>query len=80
MTRTSQVTLERQTSDAAESNAPASQDVESRAMQSGDRPTLEEIAEEAYAIYIANGFRDGNDVDDWLEAERRVIQRRFQRA
>jgi hypothetical protein len=37
------------------------------------KPTLEEIAREAYAIYLANGSQDGRDFDDWLEAERRLI-------
>jgi Protein of unknown function (DUF2934) len=35
-------------------------------------PTHEEIAREAYAIYLANGSRDGYDIEDWLEAERRL--------
>jgi hypothetical protein len=39
------------------------------------RPTLEEIAQEAYAIYMANGAQDGHDLDDWLEAERRIVAR-----
>jgi hypothetical protein len=38
-----------------------------------ERPTLEEIAAEAYAIYLAEGARDGRDLDHWLEAERRMI-------
>ena len=36
------------------------------------RPTPEEIAEEAYKIYQARGSSHGRDVDDWLEAERRL--------
>jgi hypothetical protein len=80
MTRTSQVTLERQSSDTAEpQTAPELQDVESRARSSEDKPTIEEIAEEAYAIYMANGGRDGNHMEDWLEAERRVHAKRSQR-
>lgn len=39
------------------------------------RPTLEQIAEEAYALYMAKGAQDGHDLDDWLEAERRVATR-----
>ncbi len=38
--------------------------------------THEEIAREAYAIYLANGSQDGYDVEDWLEAERRLNARR----
>ena len=39
-------------------------------------PTPDEIAEEAYAIYQARGADHGRDMDDWLEAERRVRERR----
>ncbi|MGH9383538.1 MAG: DUF2934 domain-containing protein [Vicinamibacterales bacterium] len=38
-------------------------------------PTTEEIAREAYAIYLAKGSQDGHDLDDWLEAEQRLIAR-----
>jgi hypothetical protein len=40
-----------------------------------DHPSFEEIAAEAYAIYMANGANHGNDVNDWLEAERRLRER-----
>ncbi len=43
---------------------------------SHDHPSFEEIAAEAYAIYMGNGGNHGNDVHDWLEAERRVRDRR----
>jgi hypothetical protein len=39
-------------------------------------PTPEEIAAEAYDIYLARGAEDGHDQDDWLEAERRLRDRR----
>jgi Protein of unknown function (DUF2934) len=42
-----------------------------------DHPSFEEIAAEAYAIYMGNGAQHGNDVNDWLEAERRVRERRI---
>ena len=35
-------------------------------------PTREDIAREAYLIYLANGERDGNADDDWYIAERRL--------
>ena len=35
-------------------------------------PSAEDIAREAYAIYEARGWQDGSDLDDWLEAERRL--------
>jgi hypothetical protein len=40
--------------------------------QNGTMPSIEEIAREAYAIYAARGFQNGKDVEDWLEAERRL--------
>jgi hypothetical protein len=33
------------------------------------------IAAEAYALWAARGQQDGSDVDDWLEAERRLRAR-----
>src|SRR5690349_210024 len=33
-----------------------------------EHPSAERIAAEAYAIYLAGGQRDGNDLEDWLEA------------
>ncbi len=40
------------------------------------KPTPEEIAAEAHAIYLNRGGEHGRDVDDWLEAERRLNERR----
>jgi hypothetical protein len=45
-----------------------------------DHPTLEQIAAEAYAIYMANGESHGHDINDWLEAERRLRERKASRA
>ncbi len=39
-----------------------------------EEPTFEQIAAEAYAIYMSHG-QEGRDLDDWLEAERRLTQR-----
>ena len=36
------------------------------------RPSPEQIAREAYLIYLAHGSEDGRDEDDWYEAERRL--------
>ena len=36
-------------------------------------PTREDIAREAYLIYLANGERDGHADEDWLAAERRLM-------
>ena len=40
--------------------------------QNGTIPSAEDIAREAYAIFEARGWQDGKDVEDWLEAERRL--------
>ena len=41
-----------------------------------DRPaTHDEIAREAYAIFLSRGGGHGRDTDDWLEAERRLRER-----
>jgi hypothetical protein len=39
-------------------------------------PTFEQIAEEAYHRYLSRGAADGGDFDDWLDAERRLRERR----
>ena len=31
------------------------------------------IAQKAYEIYLSRGKEDGHDVEDWLEAERHVV-------
>jgi len=45
---------------------------ERNSSQNGTIPTAEDIAREAYGIYEARGWQHGNDVEDWLEAERRL--------
>jgi hypothetical protein len=39
-------------------------------------PSAEEIAAEAYAIYLARGGEHGRHEEDWFEAERRLSDRR----
>lgn len=36
------------------------------------QPSHADIAERAYALYAARGFRDGDPVVDWLDAERQL--------
>ena len=38
------------------------------------RPTMEEVAREAYLIYCAHGCEDGHDQEHWYEAERRLAE------
>jgi hypothetical protein len=39
-------------------------------------PTYDEIAEAAYQRYLRRGGGDGQDFDDWVEAERELRSRR----
>jgi len=39
-------------------------------------PTYDEIAEAAYHRYLRRGGGDGQDFDDWVEAERELRSRR----
>jgi hypothetical protein len=38
-------------------------------------PTREEIELHAYQIYMERGGADGQDVEDWLQAERELVER-----
>jgi hypothetical protein len=39
-------------------------------------PTYDQIAEEAYHRYLSRGASHGADFDDWVEAERRLRERK----
>jgi hypothetical protein len=41
----------------------------------GREPTYDEIAEAAYHRYLQRGGNDGQDFDDWVEAERSLRSR-----
>jgi len=41
-----------------------------------DDPSYDEIAEAAYHRYLRRGGIDGQDFDDWVEAERELKSRR----
>ena len=36
--------------------------------------TEDAIAQRAYALYLARGCEDGHDVEDWLQAERELLE------
>ena len=38
-------------------------------------PTREEIELRAYQIYVERGGADGSDVEDWLHAERELLEK-----
>jgi len=44
--------------------------------QPSGKITQEEIAQRAYALCEARGREDGHDLDDWLEAERELLEQR----
>ena len=37
------------------------------------RPTMGEIANRAYSIYVDQGFLDGNAVNHWVNAEAQLV-------
>jgi len=48
-------------------------DAEPRMISSGERARM--IAEHAYYIAAERGFSPGNELDDWLSAEREIDRR-----
>lgn len=40
-----------------------------------NKPSREEIEVRAYEIYLERGGQDGNELDDWLAAERELTDR-----
>ncbi len=52
--------------------APAPVDI---ATVAHTEPSADEIAQEAYLRYLSRGGGDGQDFDDWLEAERELKKR-----
>jgi hypothetical protein len=64
--------------------APTSREIADESAQiypdtSDAPPSPDEIAAEAYYIYCERGCYDGRDMEDWLEAERRLSARRTSR-
>jgi hypothetical protein len=40
----------------------------------GAFPRLEEITARAYELYLARGAEAGHELDDWLQAEREIME------
>lgn len=57
----------------AERHAPSR--IEQRGAVTRERDLQPEIAKRAYDRYLSRGAADGQDVDDWLEAERELRDR-----
>ena len=45
-----------------------------KAITMGDRPSRDEIARRAHALYVDQGCPQGKDVQHWLAAEAHVIK------
>jgi len=43
-------------------------------LSSRRNPIIQDIEARAYQIYIGRGAAHGNDLDDWLQAERQVFE------
>ena len=52
-----------------ESSSPTTQ----KPRAASNQPTQEEIALRAYQIYLKRGATPGNELDDWMQAERQLI-------
>jgi len=39
----------------------------------GETEVRQRIAEKAYGLYLNRGMMEGHDIEDWLEAEQRVV-------
>ena len=45
-------------------------------LQIGDAPSLEEIRHRAYELHFERGCTHGCDLDDWLQAERELKEKK----
>jgi Protein of unknown function (DUF2934) len=62
--------------DVSESNQTTGQQIiSSEAVRAQNGPSLEEIQQRAYEIHIERGGTHGQDVDDWLTAERELQEK-----
>ena len=51
------------------------QDRDEPRIQAARRPSHDEIAKRAFQNYLSRGEWHGKDVEDWLEAERQLLNR-----
>ena len=49
------------------------QGIDEHRTEATEAPSHDEIAVRAYEIYLARGAAPGNDLDNWLEAERQLF-------
>ncbi len=57
------------------SKAPEKSSAEGAPQTAGGHPTREEIELRAHQIYVERGGAPGQDVEDWLQAERELLER-----
>jgi hypothetical protein len=55
-----------------EITAPDFGQTDEEATAAQQSPTIEQIQLRAYEIYLERGGSDGNDTEDWLQAEREL--------
>jgi hypothetical protein len=65
-----------QVSDADRADGPTSEESDRSYSAQGANGLDGEIRRRAYEIYLSRGGAEGNDLDDWLEAERSVRSHR----
>ena len=58
-----------------ESASPDREPSESARMNGNSRVDADEVAAEAFSLYLARGGQDGDDLGDWYAAEEIVRQR-----
>jgi hypothetical protein len=48
------------------------QEIETTDAGAHSSPTIEQIQQRAYELYLERGGAEGNDIEDWLQAEREL--------
>ena len=73
--RTGDTTIDTRGGVAEQEQTQGSEETRGERGRQGEIPA-EEIAQRAYEIYMARGGTEGQDIDDWLRAERELREER----
>jgi hypothetical protein len=73
MPKTARVSKDQQIEE-PDSVASAPQSETTERVESRPTPSSEEISRRAYEIFLERGGTDGNDIEDWLRAERELTK------
>lgn len=68
-------TIERDRQATRVQDQPSERGTEDSKVTAGEQEVQSEIAARAYELYLHRGAGDGQDMDDWLQAEREVRDR-----